>query len=89
MLSLTFRNPDGGESTIPEVPSEARPSDGIISTKRGNAAGWRKMTGAGKTPVGRWTLSLPKEAAAYFDSGAIDDILFIVTCGGRTPPWPA
>ncbi|MBW7939325.1 MAG: hypothetical protein H3C63_11145, partial [Candidatus Omnitrophica bacterium] len=90
-LSHTFVSPNGAQLTIPVTPAEAkaRPLDGAISTKRGNAAGWRKLTGAGTSPVGIWTLTLPDEANVYFQAGMLEDILFVITFAGRTPPWPA
>lgn len=82
-LSLTF----GGVST---KDSSATPVDGTISTRRTNGFVWgTDLMGAGKGPAGKWTLTLPREANAYFQADKIQDILFIITFGGRTPPWPA
>jgi hypothetical protein len=76
------------------VGGQAASTDGIISTLRGNAAGWRPMVG--KTPFGEWELSFQsndpatnKEIKDRFKNKEIEDILFVVTYSGRTPEWPA
>jgi hypothetical protein len=84
-LSFTFTTGTGQKTTIA---GEARPIDGVISTRRGNGTNWRPMTGQDKSPSGKWVLELPKEANAYFQNEAIEDILFIITYSGRTPAWP-
>ena len=63
--------------------------DGVISTRRGNAAGWTAMIG--KTPMGEWELALPDtpELRNRFASDEIEDIVFAITFSGRTPEWPA
>jgi hypothetical protein len=64
-------------------------SEGLISTRRGNAGSWMAMIG--QSPVGHWQLSLPDTAAArrLFADEAIADILLVVTYAGRLPPWPS
>lgn len=44
----------------------------------------------GKAPIGVWELALPNTAAMrdLFKSGAIENILFVITYTGRTPSWP-
>jgi hypothetical protein len=61
---------------------------GLISTRQGNAGSWTGVIG--KSPVGSWELVLPhtEEVTARFSSGEIEDILFVITYGGRLPPWP-
>jgi hypothetical protein len=68
--------------------------DGIISTRRGNAASWKPMIG--KAPFGEWELSFQsndavknKEIRDRFKNEEIEDILFVMTYSGRTPEWPA
>ena len=77
-----------GETYSTQVGGVATPVDGIISTQRGNAASWTEMIG--KTPIGQWELALPNtsELKDRFKAGKIEDILFVVTCSGRTPDWP-
>jgi hypothetical protein len=69
----------GGATTI----------DGVISTRRGNGASWNAMIG--KSPAGEWELELPntEEMTRRFKDEKINDILLVITYGGRTPAWPA
>jgi receptor-binding and translocation channel-forming TcA subunit of Tc toxin/ABC toxin-like protein len=62
--------------------------DGIVSTRRGNAGSWMSMIG--KSPLGKWELSLPntEDIKNRFKNDEIQDILFVITYGGRTPAWP-
>jgi hypothetical protein len=63
-------------------------SDGVISTRRGNASGWTGKQN--KTPIGEWELALPntEEVRNRFKNEEIEDILFVITYSGRTPAWP-
>ena len=83
--SLTL-TPDG---TTGSFGGAATTDDGLISTRSGNAGGWMAMIG--QPPVGDWELSLPDTAAvrALFATGAIDEVLLVVTYAGRLPAWPA
>ncbi len=69
------------------VGGSATSIDGVISTRRGNAGSWTTMIG--KSPVGSWELALPNtpEIRQLFTDELIQDILFIITYSGRTPPW--
>jgi hypothetical protein len=75
------------------VGGQAQPIDGTISIRRGNADAWVQMVG--RSPIGQWTLALPDTpdtstgpgTRTLFQSGAIQDILFVITYGGLTPPW--
>jgi hypothetical protein len=62
--------------------------DGLISTRRGNAAAWVPLIG--KSPLGAWELTLPdtEEMRNRFKNEEIDDLLLVLTYEGRTPPWP-
>ena len=64
-------------------------SEGLISTRRGNASTWLPLIG--KSPAGTWELSLPNsvEMRGRFENEEIDDLLIVVTYSARTPPWPA
>lgn len=64
-------------------------TDGLISTRRGNASAWLPLIG--KTPAGTWELSLPnsEELRSRFSNDEIEDLLIVLTYGGRTPAWPA
>jgi hypothetical protein len=75
------QTPVGGEAT-------ATP-DGIISTRLGNASSWTPMVS--RSPFGKWELALPNTAVVrnLFNSEAISDIVFVLTCTGRSPEWPA
>ena len=43
----------------------------------------------GKKPVGNWLLKLPNDPTvkSWFKDGKIEDILFVITFSGTTPPW--
>jgi len=71
------------------VGGDASSIDGVISTRRGNASNWLAMIG--KSPVGEWELALPntEEMKKRFKDEEIEDILFVITCKGETPAWPA
>ena len=81
---LRFREGGGAGS----VGGGATTSDGVISTRRGNAASWTAMLG--KDPAGDWELALPntEELRNRFKQAEIEDILFVITYSGRTPEWP-
>jgi hypothetical protein len=63
-------------------------TDGLISTRRGNASAWIPLIG--KLPAGAWELTLPntEEMRNRFKNEEIDDLLLILTYEGRTPAWP-
>ncbi|MFB7756715.1 hypothetical protein ACFC18_45155, partial [Streptomyces sp. NPDC056121] len=67
----------------------ARPTDDVISTRRGNAGSWAAAF-AGKNPVGEWELSVPDTEAVRrrFASGELEDILLVVSYTGYPPDWP-
>ena len=71
--------PMGGTATTVE---------GLISTRSGSAGSWLAMTG--KSPIGQWELALPNSAEVRnrFTNNEIENILFVITYTGTTPPWP-
>jgi Tc toxin complex TcA C-terminal TcB-binding domain/ABC toxin N-terminal region len=69
------RGPAGGDALA---------SGGIASTRRG-AAAWIPLVGP--TPVGDWQLGFTADADPLFTSGALDDIVLIVSWSGRSPAW--
>ncbi len=85
-LQFTFLNEKGEKIT---VGGGATSIDGVISTRRGNGDSWRSMIG--KAPVGEWELELPNtiDVKGWFKDEKIEDILLVITYGGRTPAWPA
>jgi hypothetical protein len=62
--------------------------DGVISTRRGNGSAWTAMIG--KSPFGTWEIALPntEQTIGWFKDEQIENILLVITYGGRTPPWP-
>jgi hypothetical protein len=87
----------GSATPVPEPPNGGATSmDGIISTRSGNASSWTPMIG--ESPFGEWELSLKsddpvkdkenKEIRDRFKNEEIEDILFVITYAGQTPPWP-
>ncbi len=82
---------------LPIIPHEEFGADtigGIISTRRGNASNWVSMVD--KSPIGGWTLVLPDApdttagpgTRTLFQTGIVQDILFVITYKGMTPAWP-
>jgi hypothetical protein len=63
----------------------AATTDGIASTRRGNAASWSALYGA--SPAGDWQLAFGSDATALFDSGGLGDILLIIGWTGQAPLW--
>jgi len=70
------RGADGGDATA---------TGGTASTRRGNAAAWVPLVGT--PPAGDWQLSVPADATPLFDTGALDDIVLIISWTGRSPAW--
>ena len=62
--------------------------DGVISTRKGNAASWASIIGS--NPGGDWELALSNDAQtrALFENEQLSDILLVITYSGRTPTWP-
>lgn len=86
---LQFTVPGSQPGTTVTIGGGATTIDGVISTRRGNAANWAGMIG--QTPLQEWELALPNtpELKNYFVNEKIEDILFVITYSGRTPEWPA
>ncbi|WP_346294111.1 neuraminidase-like domain-containing protein [Sphaerothrix gracilis] len=67
--------------------------DGIISTASGKApSSWNELVDkSNKSPIGEWQLALPNtdNIRNLFQEERIEDILFVITYQGQTPPWPA
>ncbi|BCL25289.1 neuraminidase-like domain-containing protein [Streptomyces aurantiacus] len=75
VISLS-RGATGGPATA---------TNGIAGTRRGNATAWTGFLGAG--PAGDWHLGFDAGAGALFDSGALDDILLVLSWTGEAPAW--
>jgi hypothetical protein len=66
--------------------------DGVASTRRGNASDWLAMLG--HPPVGEWTLALTnalsdgRSISSLIGDETIQDILLVISYGGRYPDWP-
>jgi hypothetical protein len=79
--------------TVAAVGGAAASIDGTISIRRGNASAWVPMVG--RSPVGNWTLVLPDNpdtssgpgTRTLFQTGAIQDILLVITYTGKLPAW--
>lgn len=85
---LTFAGTDsnGNPKT---VAGSADAISNIISTRRGNAASWIDAM-VGMEPAGNWTLDLSApDVRSLFQSGQIQDILFVITYNGLLPAWPS
>lgn len=99
-LTIFFARKDGATFEIPvnylrfvpedesgEIQGSAQTINGMISTRKGNGSGWYAMIG--KEPYGVWELSLPNThvVRSYFGMKLIENVLFMITYAGRTPPW--
>ncbi|WP_030322685.1 neuraminidase-like domain-containing protein [Streptomyces sp. NRRL B-3229] len=63
----------------------ATTTNGIASTRRGNATAWIPL--CGPAPTGPWQLTFGSEAAPLFTSGALDDIVLVISWTGQAPAW--
>jgi hypothetical protein len=84
-LDVRFTPADG---TDPVDATAVSTSDGVISTRIGNAAGWTPLLQ--RSPVGSWRLTFPEQAKvrALLDGDRITDVAFVITYSARTPEWP-
>jgi hypothetical protein len=82
---LRFR--EGGTGAA--VGGAATSVDGMVNTRSGNGAAWTPILG--RSPVGTWELALPDlpQLRARFADDQIQEMIFVITYAGRTPPWPA
>jgi hypothetical protein len=83
--NLYFTPQDGIENG-----GEASSTDGVFSTRRGNANEWLNKI-CNQVPEGTWRLVLPntQEVKDLFNNEEIEDILFVITYSGTMPEWPA
>ncbi|MCI0578792.1 MAG: hypothetical protein L0332_15715 [Chloroflexi bacterium] len=84
-LTFSYDDEEGNPVT---VGGGATSVNGVISTRRGNASSWAGMIG--QAPFQDWELALPNtdEIKNRFKNEEIEDILFVITYSGQTPPWP-
>jgi hypothetical protein len=77
------------EGSAGAIGGGATSSDGLMSTRAGNAGSWTAMVGT--VPFGTWELAFPnsQEMKDRFSQELIDDILLVITYSGRAPEWPA
>jgi hypothetical protein len=85
--SVQLRLTPRGE-TVPVGGAVSGTTDGLISTRRGNAGAWVPLIG--RSPAGTWELTLPntEEMRNRFKNEEIDDLMLVLTYEGRTPGWP-
>jgi hypothetical protein len=79
-----------GNENSSVIESSATTVNGIVSKRQGNAGGLNAMIDVIKLPIGEWTLVLDNkpEVRKLFENDLIEDILFVITYGGATDPWP-
>jgi hypothetical protein len=64
----------------------AQTNDGIISVAKGNASAWNLISG---NPFGQWKIQINHlQTLELLRSDKIQDVIFVLTIGGRTPSWP-
>ena len=80
-----YFTPQGGT----ENGGGASSTDGVFSTRRGNANDWLNKI-CNKVPEGTWRLALPntQDVKDLFKTKEIEDILFVITYSGTAPEWP-
>jgi len=84
-LTLAGTDANGNPKT---ATGSADAMNNVISTRRGNAASWIEAM-VGMEPAGNWTLDLSTPGLrSLFQSGQLQDILFVITYNGRLPAWP-
>jgi hypothetical protein len=66
------------------VGGDALTAGGIASTRRG-AAAWVPLVGP--SPAGDWQLGFTADADPLFASGALEDVVLVVSWAGRSPAW--
>lgn len=86
-LTLNFSGQDSAGTTPYSATTNKK---GIAGTREGNAGSWIQIIGNGKSPVGKWTLALEDkpEIRKLFEDDQIEDILFVITFGGKSAEWP-
>jgi hypothetical protein len=79
--------PQGG-ATISGGPGVSDQRGLISSRSGGGASGWSQFRN--KPVAGRWELILPNQEQVRdrFENQDIENMLFVITYSGRTPPWP-
>ncbi len=67
----------------------AIPINHTISTNKGKGSALNSLRGM--SPQGRWILTFEDTPLVrnLFNDGSLDDILFVISYRGDTPPWPA
>jgi hypothetical protein len=64
--------------------------NGLISTRRGNAAQWKYgLCGGESSPTGDWQLTMDGSAGPVLDHGQVADIVLVIGFTGDAPPWPS
>jgi hypothetical protein len=61
---------------------DATATNGIASTRRGNASAW--LPTIGNSPAGDWQLTVGPDT---FRAGDLDDILLVISWTGQSPAW--
>jgi len=63
------------------------PSTYVFSMRRGNADAWLPILSAGVKGTSTLALSDTPATTSILKNEQIQDILFAVTCSGKTPAW--
>ena len=87
-LDTTLTYVDDADQTATPSSGTARPVAGLATTRLASGSAWGVLIGKGTS--GTWTLEIPDTAAtrALFQNDEIEDMLFVITFAGVTPPWP-
>jgi hypothetical protein len=85
-LEQLMFTPEGEDDA---VGGPATTIDGLIDSNYGSGSSWIPMLN--ECPAGEWELALPDrpDVRGWFADQKIQDILLVITYGGRTPAWPS
>ena len=87
LATVTLRFIEDG--TTARLGGAAQLVDRAVSTRRANGSPWLSITG--KSPVGRWELSIPdsEDVRGWLAGNQFTDLLLVVSFEARPAPWPA
>jgi hypothetical protein len=87
LATVTLRFIEDG--TTARLGGAAQLVDRVVSTRRANGGPWLSITG--KSPVGRWELSIPdsEDVRDWLVGNQLTDVLLVVSFSARPALWPA
>ncbi len=76
--------------TASAIHGDATPINQTINTLKGNGGGWESFKNGNRNPFGKWTFEFEDtpEVRNLLKDNKLNDILFVISYSGDTPPWP-